>query len=252
MATYDEFFSLWQAELLEQFPERAAIWQALTPAALQAHHAELISGFKSNGKAFLDELNKQGKLSIELFPGVPVMELWAKEDAREALLKRCLQVIIYQFAGDMGLAWFDNLEGDGDGMDAAGLLDKVKVLESTKLAVVLKALLAKISPDMFGLPENWKEDIMGAAKAAYEKREELNERLQGILSITMDELLRDGTVTREELQADFKRLQGMLGSIIPDLMKQSMNITPAERAFADPRRQRVLERLRAKRSKTFR
>lgn len=239
---YAAFVDEWRAELTADYPSRAATWQALDAAALQAHHAKLIDDIKASPAAFAERL-QAGTASIDLFPGVPATALWDEnEAAREHLLKRCFMVVVHHFAGDVGLDWLDNIDEDEQ---VEGLLDKFKIMDG-KLGVIIKAVLSKLSLDMFGVPENWKEDPVAVAKDLLARREELGQRLQGIFATTLNELLQSGEVTREDLRKEVEQLRSKLGSIIPDLMRQS---TPAERAFADPRRQAVLERLRRSRDR---
>lgn len=254
---YEAFLSEWITELRENYWHLADRWNVLAempPAEVAAYHGMVIDDLVKTGKDALEKFTEN--VHVDIFPGIDIYDLWqCNEAARESLVLRVAAVAGNHFVGEIALSWFDKMQADDDEETptAEGFLDKI-MGDGTlgpKLGILGKAVMDRLTPELLGIPEDWKDQLAKDPTVLVQdlmaRREELMARVQGIVTTTLNELMQNGTLNREELMKDLQKLREKLGNIIPDLMKQSMNITPSDRSFADPRRQKVLERLRRKR-----
>lgn len=194
---------------------------------------------------------------VELLPGIDFHLVWKLEGisdtTKEALWKYIMFTMGWSLVGDMlfnlkapeGEAPMDmSLDGVNEMFEGMfkNLVDEniPKEFMEGKLGQLVQEIAKKIKPEELGFDVNASPMVM--IKAIMERKEELIQKLMGIVKTVIDEKIASGELKMEELREEVMKLQKTMGK-----MMAGFGAGHDTRASMDPRRQKVLERLRKKR-----
>lgn len=233
-------------------------------------------------------LSKEAGAPVDFLPGIDFHKVWAlgpSQATKQALLRYINIAVVYALLGDalfqhkrvMESLSSENLEGlfaglgggedDGPG-GLGGLMQGLfknfmtdslpEELLSGKIGQLAQDILERLTPDVLGI------DLKGelsfdAIRGLLARKEEVIKTLMDVVQRVIQEKMASGELTAAELQSEVMRMKGTLMKIMPQLASQLAGMGGGglgggplgghdARAASDPRRQRILERLRKKRA----
>lgn len=254
-SNFEELIQTWVSDMKDAFPEFSEQLDSVPSYPNLKDYVKESFTKHSEKLAAMDD-SVFAEPGVELLPGIDFHLVWKLEgisDAtKEALWKYIMFVMGWSLVGDM---LFGLKTGDGTPMDMSldgvndmfegmfkNLVDEniPKEFMEGKLGKLVQDIASKIRPEELGFDMNASPMVM--IKAIMEQKEALIQKLMGIVKTVIDEKLESGELKMEELREEVMKLQKTMGK-----MMAGFGAGHDTRASLDPRRQKVLERLRKKR-----
>lgn len=256
----EEFIKAWVSDMQSAFPELEDNFKSLLERSTYSITKHMKKAIEKHSEKLSaqDETLFQGEDSVDILPGISFKYIWStnpSENTKKALWKYIAIAMVYSLMGDMIFQMkdmsFDDISTDS-GME--GMFEGVfenfigdafpKELLDGKLGMIAKEIMGKINPEMFGIS---KENMSFASlKGLMERKDEITQQLMGIVQDTIKQKIDSGEITEAELKEEIEKFQETFKKLAPKMMNMFGNMGHEERAALDPRRQKIIERLKKK------
>lgn len=255
----DEFLHAWISDLRGAFPELEDNFNALSERSTHS----ITKHLKKAVEKYSDKLSTQdeslftGEDTVDILPGISFKYIWStnpSDNTKSAIWKYIAIAMVYSLMGDMVFNMkdmsFDDISAEGMGNMFGDVFENFigdsfpKELLDGKLGMIAKEIMSKIDPETFGISK----DNMNFAslKGLMERKEEITQKLMGIVQETIKAKIDSGEMTEAELKEEIEKFQETFKKLAPKMMSMFGNMGHEERAALDPRRQKIIDRLKKK------
>lgn len=261
----DEFLHAWISDMRSAFPELEENFNSLSERSTHSITKHLKKTIEKHSEKLSaqDESLFQGEDAVDILPGISFKYIWStnpSDNTKSAIWKYIAIAMVYTIMGDMIFQMkdmsFDDISTEGGMGEMFGEVFEnyigdafPKELLEGKLGVIAKEIMGKINPEMFGIS---KENMSFASlKGLMERKDEITQQLMGIVQDTIKQKIDSGEMTEAELKEEIEKFQETFKKLAPKMMGMfgnMANMGHEERAALDPRRQKIIERLKKKHS----
>jgi len=245
-SSIDELLIAWINDLKFAFPEFQDPLDKLEPSTLHEYLKTTFTKYQEHLAIMNEEIFKTED-PVFLLPHVSFRDIWAlsSDTTKQAIWKYIMLIVAWTMLGDLIFKSFDNIE-DVSSSDfwentfKGFMEDNIpqELLEG-KIGLLAKEIASKITPQELGFSED--TPSINIIKEILGKKEEVVGKLVQIVKDTIEQKIANGELSKEELVQEIKKLQGVFNKFL------GMD-NPNNRASMDPRRQKILERLKKKRA----
>lgn len=278
--SFADFLKAWLDDLDAAFPEVSAEITAIRGMPTDEVAGFLKKAMETHGDAISGQdegLFGGAKGPVELLPGLDFCRIWAlgpSDKTKEALWKYFAVGLVYSLLGDslfsskklmesfrgMSGETMEGLDSDGEGAPEGigGVMEDLmkKLMDSSipeelmnsKIGAIAKEITEKITPEAMGMPAG--ASTLDMLKSILADKEKFVERMMGTVQEVIQDKIRKGELTEQELRDEVMKLKGTLLKLMPKLAGMMAGLDGGghnARAAMDPRRQKVIDRLRKRR-----